>query len=132
MKKGYEITLKNIVKKELFDQLDSQYKIDLPKSLLENQLKVVENQQGIEKLNQEQKTKLAERMVRCGIIINDIANKNNIKVEKDEFNAKISEILSFIPSKAKIVCRASATIAGEAFHITAPSLVITAGLAPIT
>ena len=99
MKKGYEITLKNIVKKELFDQLDSQYKIDLPKSLLENQLKVVENQQGIEKLNQEQKTKLAERMVRCGIIINDIANKNNIKVEKDEFNAKISEILSFIPNQ---------------------------------
>ena len=99
MKKGYEITLKNIVKKQLFDQLDAQYKIDLPKSLLENQLKVVENQQGIEKLTPEQKTKLAERMVRCGIIINDIANKNSLKIEKDEFNAKISEILSFIPNQ---------------------------------
>ncbi len=99
MKKGYEITLKNIVKKQLFDQLDAQYKISLPKSLLENQLKVVENQQGIEKLTPEQKTKLAERMVRCGIIINDIANKNSLKIEKDEFNAKISEILSFIPNQ---------------------------------
>ena len=99
MKKGYEITLKNIVKKQLFDQLDAQYKIDLPKSLLENQLKVVENQQGIEKLDKEQKNKLAERMVRCGIIINDIANKNDFKIEKDEFDAKISEILSFIPNQ---------------------------------
>jgi trigger factor len=99
MKKGYEITLKNITKKQLFDQLDAQYKIDLPKSLLENQLKVVENQQGIDKLDPEQKNKLVERMVRCGIIINDIANKNSLKVEKDEFDAKISEILSFLPNQ---------------------------------
>ncbi len=99
MAKGYEITLKNIVKKQLFDQLDEQYKIELPKSLLENQLKVVENQQGIDKLNLEQKNKLVERMVRCGIIINDIANKNALKIEKDEFDAKISEILSFIPNQ---------------------------------
>jgi trigger factor len=99
MKKGYKLTLQNIVKKELFDQLDAQYKIDLPQSLLENQIKVVANQQGIEKFSQEQKNKLAERMVRCGIIINDIANKNSIKVEKNEFDAKINDILSFIPNE---------------------------------
>jgi len=96
---GYNTTLKNINKKNLFDQIDTMFKIDLPKSLIETQMNVINNQPNLSNLTPDQKDKLAKRMVRSGIVINQISESNKIKIEEKDFREKVMQITAFFSQK---------------------------------
>jgi len=106
---NYDLTCRAIFKKELFDYLDSAVSVDLPVGLVNEQtnfLKNIENTQASNTQNQSveerlQSLKLSQRMVRCGLILADIANKNGITVSQEEVNNEIANLKQMYPDQVE-------------------------------
>ncbi|NCP62053.1 MAG: trigger factor [Alphaproteobacteria bacterium] len=95
-----------VAKKDVLDALDSE-KIDLPKSLVENEVRQITlperssedlGDEGDKKAPKKSKKetdeekkmhKIAERRVRLGLILADIGNKNNVEVTNKELQQAI-------------------------------------------
>jgi trigger factor len=108
----------NAFKTELFDFLNKKYDFDLPEGMVEKQYEIlweeVENQlkENPNKFKndkekekaKEAKKELAIRMIRCGIILSDICEKNKIELKKEDFDQHISKILARYPgSEQKVI-----------------------------
>lgn len=108
---------RSLFKKEFFDFLNKKYDFDLPSGLVEEQLKNIwaEVEEELktnpgkfkndkEKLKaKDKKRDLADRMVRCGIILSDLARSNKIEVTNDDVNKEIGKILARFPNQEKAV-----------------------------
>lgn len=114
---NYENLSREMFKKELFDFLNKKYDFDLPEGLVEEQtntlfkeveeeLKVnpdkFKNDKEKEKARSE-KRKLAERMIRCGIILNNIAEKNKIEAGNDDINNELQKIMQRYAGQEKAI-----------------------------
>ena len=112
--KGIE---RNLFKKELFDFLNKKYDFELPAGLVEEQinnlwaeteeeLKTNPNKFKNDKEKEKAKDKkreIAERMIRCGMILSEVALKNKIEVTNDDINQEIGKILARFPNQEKAV-----------------------------
>jgi trigger factor len=103
---NYSTTCRAIFKKELFDYLDSFYKIELPVGLVNEQSKFLKEMTGTKEqeapLSTEAKLrslKLSQRMVRCGLILADIASKNGIQVSNEDVDQEIKNIIGQYPEQ---------------------------------
>ena len=114
---NYDNLSRDMFKKELFDFLNKKYDFDLPEGLVEEQLKGLwqeveqELKTNPEKFKSEkdqekaknEKRKIAQRMIRCGIILNDIAEKNKIEASTDDINKELGKILQKFAGQEKTV-----------------------------
>lgn len=114
---SYEGNSKNMFKKELFDFLNKKYDFDLPEGLVEEQLKNLWNEVEEElKANPEkfknekekekardEKRDIAKRMIRCGIILSEVAQNNKIEANNEDINKELGKILARFPNQEKIV-----------------------------
>ena len=112
--KGIE---RNLFKKELFDFLNKKYDFELPAGLVEEQinnlwaeteeeLKTNPNKFKNDKEKEKAKDKkreIAQRMIRCGMILSEVAQKNKIEVTNDDINQEIGKILARFPNQEKAV-----------------------------
>lgn len=108
---SYENMSRTLFKKELFDFLNKKYDFELPAGLVEEQVTQLlnETEQGQFKNEKEQekakdkKRELAERMIRCGMILSELAQKNKVEITNDDINAEFSKILTRFPGQEKAV-----------------------------
>jgi len=112
--KGIE---RNLFKKELFDFLNKKYDFELPAGLVEEQvnnlwaeteeeLKTNPNKFKNDKEKEKAKDKkreIAQRMIRCGMVLSEVAQKNKIEVTNDDINQEIGKILARFPNQEKAV-----------------------------
>jgi trigger factor len=112
------ITLsKNLFKKDLFDFLNKKYNFDLPEGLIEEQFKNIwneveeelktnpdkfKNDKEKEKAKDENR-KLAEKMIRNGIILSDLSEKNKITISNDDLIKEINKKAAGFPGQEKMV-----------------------------
>ncbi len=114
---SYQKTSRDLFKKELFDFFNKKYDFDLPPSLVEEQFNNIwaEIEEEL-KTNpslfkgdkerdkaKEKKRELAERMIRCGMILSEVAQKNKIEATTDDINQEIGKILARFPQQEKAV-----------------------------
>jgi len=114
---NYHNIERSLFKKELFDFLNSKYDFDLPVGLVDEQLKSIwaeveeelktnptkfKNDKEKEKAK-EKKREIAERMVRCGMILADLAQKNKIEASNDDINLELQKILARFPNQENAV-----------------------------
>ncbi len=114
---SYESMSRNLFKKEFFDFVNKKHDFDLPAGLVEEQLKNLwaeveeelktnptkfKNDKEKEKAR-EKKREMAERMIRCGMILSDLAQKNKIEVTNDDINKELGKILARFPNQEKAV-----------------------------
>ncbi|MCE3254605.1 MAG: trigger factor [Rickettsiaceae bacterium] len=115
----YKTVSRNLFKKELFDFLNKKYDFDLPEGLVEEQLnniwKEVEeelkqnpdkfkNEKEKEKAKEENR-KLAERMIRSGIILSDLSEKNKITISNNDLIAEINKKAVNFPGQEQMVAQ---------------------------
>ncbi len=108
---------RTIFKKELFDFLNKKYDFELPEGLVEEQFKNIwaeverelkenpnkfKNEKEQEK-SKEENRKLAERMIRNGIILADLSDKNKISVTNEDLIAEINKKASQFRGQEKMV-----------------------------
>lgn len=107
----------NLFKKELFDFLNKKYEFELPQGLVEEQLNTLwseveqelkdnpdkfKNDKEKEKAKKK-KREIAERMIRSGMILSNIADKQKIEVSNDDINQELQKILARFPGQDKQV-----------------------------
>ena len=108
-----------LLKKKILDFLDKQYKIDLPKGMLENETKNVQHtmvhekmrEQGEKdhskiKLNDNDKMeikKISERRVKLALILTQIGDENSIKVSPQELQGELEKQLKMYPGQEKVI-----------------------------
>ena len=101
----YTQALDSITKKEILDQLEKSYEFNLPKSLIENEIlmmtKNLKKEDAVKhKLNNE---KIAKSRIKLGLILNEIGEKNNLKVKQEEINTEIQKQIRGMPGQEKMV-----------------------------
>lgn len=107
---SYENMSRTLFKKELFDFLNKKHDFELPSGLVEEQLTQLMNdaelvnksEKELEKAK-EKKRDLAERMIRCGMILSELAQKNKIEITNDDINKEFSKIMMRFPGQEKAV-----------------------------
>ncbi len=108
--------IKQIEKKELMDQLNSQYKFDLPEGVLDEDFQEIwhrlehakkegtldEDDKSLsdEKLKKRYK-KISERRVRLGVLLQFIAKEEKITITEDELSKGIIQYSSQYPGQEK-------------------------------
>lgn len=114
---NYQNVARNLFKKELFDFFNKKHDFDLPAGLVEEQLNSIwaeteeelktnptkfKNDKEKEKAK-EKKSEVAERMIRCGMILSELAQQNKIEVTNEDINQEIGKILARFPNQEKAV-----------------------------
>ena len=114
---NYQGISRNLFKKEFFDFVNKKHDFELPTGLvdeqlnnlwaeIEEELKTNPDKFKNEKEKEKEKTKkreIAERMIRCGIILSELAQKNKIEVTNDDLNKELGKILARFQGQEKAV-----------------------------
>ena len=97
--------MSSITKKKILDQIEKNHNLDLPKNLIDQELKLMTKNlkpEEIEKHKNENE-KLAKSRIKLGLILNEIGEKNDLKVADDEVSAEIQKQVKGMPGQEKIV-----------------------------
>ena len=97
----YNMALSSITKKEILDQLEKNHTIEVPKNLIENEMKSIPNNPNSKNDNKD--IKLAEKRIKLGLILNEYGETNNIKVSEDEIKTEIQKQVKSMPGQEKLV-----------------------------
>ena len=101
----FKNSLNIISKNQILKGLEQIKVEDLPKSLVDEEVKVLGQGQTEEELkkNKNNLEKNASKRIKLGLILNEIGEKNKIKVDPNEIQAEIQKQLSMMPGQEKII-----------------------------
>ncbi len=101
----FKNSLNIISKNQILEGLEQIKVEDLPQSLIDEEVKVLGQGQTEEELkkNKNNLEKNASKRIKLGLILNEIGEKNNIKVDPNEIQAEIQKQLSMMPGQEKII-----------------------------
>ena len=101
----YKMNLEAIAKENILDQVDKIHKVDLPDNLVEQELELITkglNKEDAEKSKKESE-KVAKKRIKLGLILNELAEKNNLKVNEEEVKNEIQKQIQSMPQQQKQV-----------------------------
>ena len=101
----YKRSLDSLTKKNLLDQIEKLHTLDLPPNLVNQETKILTQnlkKEDIEK-NKEKNEKIAKSRIKIGIILNEIAEKNNLKVNDEEIKNEIQKQIRSMPGQEKMI-----------------------------
>ncbi len=101
----YNSSLLAITKKDILEQIEKYHSLDLPPNLIEQETKIVSQGQKKEDLekNKEKNIKLAKSRIKTGLVLNEIAEKNNLKISENEIKNEIEKQVKGMPGQEKMV-----------------------------
>ena len=101
----YKSGLAAITKKDILEQIEKSHSLDLPPNLIEQETKIISQGQKKEdaEKNKEKNFKLAKSRIKTGLVLNEIAEKNNLKISESEIKNEIEKQIKSMPGQEKIV-----------------------------
>ncbi len=115
--KEYENITNQLVKKKILDQLDKQYKFDLPKGMVEEEKKTVEHTFVHEKMgkmkekdhskiildakDKKEINKISERRVKLALILSHIGEEYSVQVSSQELQSELEKQMRMYPGQEK-------------------------------
>ena len=101
----YKMNLDALSKERILDQIEKLHKIDLPDNLVQQELALIS--QGLKKedaeKNKKESEKIAKKRVKLGLILNELGEKNNLKVDEQELKNEIQKQVQSMPDQQKQV-----------------------------
>ena len=117
--KEFESITDQLCKKEILDQLDKQFKIDLPKGMLKAEVKTVEHTMIHEKMHEKSEKdhskiklddsdkkevkKISERRVKLALVLANIGEEHSVKVSSQELQGELEKQLRMYPGQEKTI-----------------------------
>ena len=98
-------SLETITKKNILDQIERSHNVDLPANLVEQETKIITQnlkKEDIEKY-EDKNVKLAKSRIKIGLILNEIGEKNKLKINEQEVKNEIQKHIKNMPGQEKIV-----------------------------
>ncbi len=99
----FVMALNSITKKEILDQLDSSHNVEVPKNLIDNEIKSAPQDPNSKNKKNEENLKAAEKRIKLGLILNEFGEKNKISISQDEVKNEIQKQVKSMPGQEKIV-----------------------------
>jgi len=103
----YQNSLNVITKKDILKQLESSHSVDLPQNLIEQETKIITQnlkKEDVEKYK-DKNIKLAKSRIKIGLILNEIGEKNNLKINEDEIRNEIQKHIKNMPGQEDMVMK---------------------------
>jgi len=101
----YTQAFRSITKKEILDQIEKNHEIDLPQNLIDQEVSLMTRS-----LKEEEKqksltsnTKIAKSRIKLGLILNELGEKNNLKITDEDVQAEIQKQIKGMPGQEKMV-----------------------------
>ena len=101
----YKISLDDLSKDHILNQIEKLHDIDLPNSLIQQELELLFKglkKEDVEK-NKNESEKIAKKRVKLGLILNEFGEKNNLKVDEQELKNAIQKQIQSMPGQQKQV-----------------------------
>ena len=94
-----------ISKKQILEQIEKQNLENLPKNLIEQEVKILSQGMKEEELKKNKKSleDQAKKRIKTGLILNAYGETNNIKVSQEEVNSEIQKQFKMMPGQEKMV-----------------------------
>jgi len=115
----FESITDQLCKKEILDQLDKEFKMELPKGMLEEETKTVEHTLLHEKMHEKgekdhskiklddndkkEVKKISERRVKLALILTNIGEEHSVKVSSQELQGELEKQLRMYPGQEKTI-----------------------------
>jgi len=101
----YKMSLDSISKEKILDQLEKMHEINLPENLIQQELSIIS--QGLSETDKEKNKgkseKVAKKRIKLGLILNELGEKNNLKVDETELRNEIQKQIQSMPNQQKQV-----------------------------
>jgi trigger factor len=101
----YKMNLDSLAKEGILNQIEKLHKVDLPDNLVQQELALIS--QGLKKedaeKNKKESEKIAKKRIKLGLILNELGEKNNLKVEEQEVKKEIQKQVQSMPGQEKQV-----------------------------
>jgi trigger factor len=101
----YKNTLDTITKKEILDQLDKFQDIQIPENLIQQEIELLNHGMKNEEIEKNKKVneETARKRIKTGLILNELGEQNNLKVNEEEIKNEIQKQIQMMPDQAKQV-----------------------------
>jgi len=101
----YKMNLNSIEKENIMEQIEKSHKIDLPDNLVQQELAIISQdlkKDEVEK-NKNEREKIAKKRIKLGLILNELGEKNNLKVNENELKNEIQKQIQSMPGQQQQV-----------------------------
>ena len=101
----YKINLDSLSKENILNQIEKIHKVEIPENLIQQELELITKGMKKEDLdkNKKETEKIAKKRIKIGLILNQIAEKNDLKVEQKEIENEIQKQIQSMPGQQKQV-----------------------------
>ncbi len=101
----YIQSLNLITKKEIFDQIENNYQIELPQNLVDQEvLLMTQNLKPQEKeKHKANNEKIAKSRIKLGLLLNELGEQNKLKVSDNEVKDEIQKQIKGMPGQEKMI-----------------------------
>jgi len=101
----YKMNLDAISKDKILNQIEKIHEIPVPENLIKQELALIS--QGLKKedleKNKVESEKIAKKRIKLGLILNELGEKNNLKVDETELRNEIQKQVQSMPGQEKQV-----------------------------
>jgi trigger factor len=101
----YKMSLDAISKENILDQIEKLHKVEIPENLIQQELSLITKnlkKEDIEK-NKKESEKIAKKRIKLGLILNELGEANNLKVDEQEVRNEIQKQVQSMPGQEKQV-----------------------------
>ena len=101
----FKNSLDSISKKQILEQIEKQKLDNLPKNLIDEEIKILSQGMKEDELikNKNFLENQAKKRIKTGLILNAFGEKNNIKVSQEEINLEIQKQFRTMPGQEKMI-----------------------------
>jgi len=99
----YKLNLDALAKEKILDQVEKLHDIDIPGNLVQQEVALITKglkEEDLEK-SKKQSEKIAKKRIKLGLILNELGEKNNLKVDEQELKNEIQKQIQSMPGQQK-------------------------------
>ena len=101
----YKMSLEELSKENILNQLEKMHDVQLPDNLVQQELTIIS--QNLKKedkeKNKKESEKIAKKRIKLGLILNELGEQNNLKVDEQELRNEIQKQVHSMPGQQKQV-----------------------------
>lgn len=101
----YKMSLEELSKEKILNQLEKMHDVQLPDNLVQQELTIISQHLKKEdkEKNKKESEKIAKKRIKLGLILNELGEQNNLKVDEQELRNEIQKQVHSMPGQQKQV-----------------------------
>lgn len=101
----YKMSLEELSKEKILNQLEKMHDVQLPDNLVQQELTIISQHLKKEdkEKNKKESEKIAKKRIKLGLILNELGERNNLKVDEQELRNEIQKQVHSMPGQQKQV-----------------------------